>query len=339
MSSGLSDVQATSHKINSRIVILSHADTDCLVLERAILSMPPDFSSVDIVNLQQIHSDEEMKNLMSSVLALARIVVVRLLGKTSNIPLFSDFVKSIHQWGNSLIVVSGTGELNPELSALSNVPVDLQLEVTAYLQAGGIDNFAQMLKCLSDKLLLTGFGYAPPAVIPDHGIYHPLLGSDATFSQWLEIHDSRRPVVGINFYRAHCLSGNTHFIDVLIDALSAVGIDALPVWTASLKACSDGNVLPDAYRYFVREGQSFIDVLINTTSFAMAEVKGGETTAPGWSVDALRKLNIPVIQAITSGMQAEQWVNSARGLNPLDTAMNVVLPEFDGRIKIGRAHV
>ncbi|MDR3614507.1 MAG: cobaltochelatase subunit CobN [Candidatus Obscuribacterales bacterium] len=333
MSSGLSDVQATSsHKLDSRMVILSHADTDCLVLERAALSMPADFSPIDIINLQQISSDEDMKMLIDGVLAQSAIVVVRLLGKTSSVPLFSDFVRSVHQCGSSLIVVSGTGELNPELSAVSNVPVDLQLEVTAYLQAGGIDNFAQMLKCLSDKLLLTGFSYAPPAVIPDHGIYHPLLGSDATFLQWLEIHDTRRPVAGINFYRAHCLSGNTHFVDVLIDALSAVGIDALPVWTASLKACSDGDVLPDAYRYFVQEGQPVIDVLINTTSFAMAEVKGGETTASGWSVDALQKLNVPVIQAITSGMQVEQWKNSARGLNPLDTAMNVVLPEFDGRI-------
>jgi cobaltochelatase CobN len=38
------------------------------------------------------------------------------------------------------------------------------------------------------------------------------------------------------------------------------------------------------------------------------------------------------LQAITSGMIEAQWRLSTRGLNPLDAAMNVVLPEFDGRI-------
>ncbi len=44
------------------------------------------------------------------------------------------------------------------------------------------------------------------------------------------------------------------------------------------------------------------------------------------------RLGVPVLQAITSGMTREQWTLSTRGLNPLDTAMNVALPEFDGRI-------
>ena len=39
-----------------------------------------------------------------------------------------------------------------------------------------------------------------------------------------------------------------------------------------------------------------------------------------------------MLQAITSGMTEAQWRLSKRGLNPLDAAMNVVLPEFDGRI-------
>ena len=41
---------------------------------------------------------------------------------------------------------------------------------------------------------------------------------------------------------------------------------------------------------------------------------------------------MPVLQAICAGTAAWQWEASPRGLNPLDTAMNVALPEFDGRI-------
>ncbi|MDD4905425.1 MAG: cobaltochelatase subunit CobN, partial [Methylobacter tundripaludum] len=68
------------------------------------------------------------------------------------------------------------------------------------------------------------------------------------------------------------------------------------------------------------------------TAFAMGEITPGGATPAGWSVSVLEHLNVPVLQAITSGMMQHQWEQSARGLNPLDAAMNVVLPEFDGRI-------
>jgi hypothetical protein len=73
-------------------------------------------------------------------------------------------------------------------------------------------------------------------------------------------------------------------------------------------------------------------VLINTTSFAMGEVNAEGATQASWAVEAFEQLDIPVLQAITSSMTQAQWEQSERGLNPLDTAMNVALPEFDGRI-------
>eukprot|EP01037_Dinobryon_pediforme_P028873 gene28873-32311_t len=64
----------------------------------------------------------------------------------------------------------------------------------------------------------------------------------------------------------------------------------------------------------------------------MGEITPGAPTPAGWSVSALERLNVPVLQAMTSGMTLQQWQQSSRGMNPLDAAMNVVLPEFDGRI-------
>ncbi len=58
----------------------------------------------------------------------------------------------------------------------------------------------------------------------------------------------------------------------------------------------------------------------------------GPTVASGWSVDYLQKLNVAVIQAIVSTGAEEQWLESPLGLGPIDTAMSVALPEFDGRI-------
>ena len=64
----------------------------------------------------------------------------------------------------------------------------------------------------------------------------------------------------------------------------------------------------------------------------MGHVNPDGPTPSGWSVEALERLGVPILQAITVGSSHAQWDASPRGLSPLDTAMNVALPEFDGRI-------
>ncbi|MFN9395497.1 MAG: cobaltochelatase subunit CobN, partial [Pseudanabaena sp.] len=49
-------------------------------------------------------------------------------------------------------------------------------------------------------------------------------------------------------------------------------------------------------------------------------------------VDLWEALNVPVFQVIFSGGLKKTWANGTQGLNPRDMAMNVVLPEVDGRI-------
>ena len=58
----------------------------------------------------------------------------------------------------------------------------------------------------------------------------------------------------------------------------------------------------------------------------------GPTIAAGWTVDYLDKLDVPIIQGIISTGTEEDWQESSLGLGPIDTAMSIALPEFDGRI-------
>jgi cobaltochelatase CobN len=90
---------------------------------------------------------------------------------------------------------------------------------------------------------------------------------------------------------------------------------------------------PAAFDFlFDDQGHCLPDILISTISFAMGGINPDGPTAAGWNVAALEALNIPVLQAVTSGMKEEEWRLSQRGLRPLDVAMNVALPEFDGRL-------
>ena len=315
------------------IALLTHASNDLTVLHSALAQMPADFPLVTGINLQALDDEAHMTSLLAQQLGAARIIVLRVLGRLGSVPGFAELVSEARRQGRYLIAISGTGEPDPELAAVSTVPADVLQQALTYFQAGGSVNLAQLLRYLADRLLLTGFGYAPALALPEHGIYHPDLAEDADIADWLALRAAQRPSVGIVFYRAHWMSGNTRFIDALVDALEQRNLNVLPIFTASLRAGSDGGQqLPTALRYFLGQQGALIDVLINTTSFAMGEITPGGPTPAGWSVGVLESLNVPVLQAITSGMTLSQWQESKRGMNPLDAAMNVVLPEFDGRI-------
>ncbi|WP_225869938.1 cobaltochelatase subunit CobN [Glaciimonas sp. PCH181] len=329
--------QHTKKTQQSAIALLTHTANDLTVLHNAISQLPEDFAAVTGINLQTLENDRQIAALLSGDLATTRIIILRVLGRLGNVPGFSELLRHAREQGISLIAISGTGEPDPELAAVSTVSSAVAEQVLAYFHAGGSVNLAQLLRYLSDHLMLTGFGYLPAQPLPQHGIYHPDLAQGATTADWLAEHAAQnkaaRPGVGIVFYRAHWMSGNTRFIDAVIDALEQRGMNVLPVFTASLRAGADANnTLPTALRYFTDNNNVVIDVMINTTAFAMGEITPGGPTPAGWSVSVLEQLNVPVLQAITSGMTQDQWQQSARGMNPLDAAMDVVLPEFDGRI-------
>ncbi|MGZ5585330.1 MAG: cobaltochelatase subunit CobN [Methylobacter sp.] len=316
----------------SNIALLTHAPNDLMVLQSAQAQMPEDFPEVTCINLQALESDAQMTELLQHQLASANIIVLRVLGRLGSVPGFADLVRHAKNLGHHLIAISGTGEPDPELAAASTVSSDVLHQVQTYFQAGGSVNMAQLLRYLSDHFLLTGFGFEPAVDLPEHGIYHPDLSQDADIDDWLALRIPEQASIGIVFYRAHWMSGNTRFIDALIEQLEKRSLNVLPVFTSSLRAGHNDDALPSALQYFSGEQGAHIDVLINTTAFAMGEITPGGATPAGWSVSVLERLNVPVLQAITSGMMQHQWEQSARGLNPLDAAMNVVLPEFDGRI-------
>jgi cobaltochelatase CobN len=319
--------------VKASIALLTHAPNDLTVLHSALTQLPADFPRVSGINLQALESEAQMTDLLTQELDPARIIVLRVLGRLGSIPGFTELLKQAQKRGLHLIAISGTGEPDPELAAASTVPVDVLHQALTYFQAGGSINMAQLLRYLSDHFLLTGLGYEPAVALPEHGIYHPDLPQNATINDWLDIRATERPSIGIVFYRAHWMSGNTRFIDALITALEKQGMNVLPVFTASLRAGGDKvNTLPTALRFFSNHQGTHIDVLINTTAFAMGEITQGGSTPAGWSVSVLEQLDVAVLQAIASGMTETQWRLSPRGLNPLDAAMNVVLPEFDGRI-------
>ncbi len=253
----------------------------------------------------------------------AQVVVVRLLGGRRAWDGFDALAARCHAAGVPLVALGGEATPDAELTAASTAPGGVVAEAFAYLVEGGVANTANLLRFLADTLLRTGFGFDPPAPLPRQGWWHPDLGE----TELLARRDPDRPTVGIVFYRTHWQSGNTDSIAALVRAVEAAGADALPVFTYSLRPEGDGAVpaLDD-----LLAGR--VDVLVTTVLAMGASDPAGGGVDPGWSAPALARLGVPVLQAVTATSTREAWRGSDQGLSPLDTAWQVALPEFDGRV-------
>jgi cobaltochelatase CobN len=307
-------------------LILTHADTDALTVSQSGAYLPPGFPPVRAASLNRLRGEDYLVDAVLRNGKVPQVVVARLHGSLRSVPGVDRLIQLVRDGGGHLLFVNGVGVPDPELDAASTAPPAVLLETTAYLLAGGRMNVAQMLRFLSDTLLLSGYGYEHPAEQPQHGIYHPDLPPGATLADWLAHRDPARPAVGLLFYRAHWMSGNLDFVDTFVDVLDGLGADVLPVFTSSLKdsAGPDRPGWPAAFDLLCDGREPAVDVLISTLSFALGDGRHES--------EALIALDVPILQAITAGGSHDQWAASPRGLGPLDTAMNVALPELDGRV-------
>ncbi|TQM44513.1 cobaltochelatase subunit CobN [Pseudonocardia cypriaca] len=238
------------------------------------------------------------------------VVVLRLLGGRRAWP---EGVDALVASGLPVVLLGGEAAPDAELMAASTVPAGVASEALAYLAAGGTANLRELHRFLSDTVLLTGEGFEPPAATPEFGVH----GSREQ--------DPARPTVGVVFYRAHALSGNTAFVDVLCDAIEARGANALPVFCGSLRGAQ-----PELMELLGRADALVATVLAAGGTVAADASAGGEEDS--WNAGALATLDVPVLQGLCLTTSRATWAESDAALSPMDAAMQVAIPEFDGRL-------
>ena len=137
------------------ILLLSTSDTD-------LISARSSGKNYRWANPSRL-SDDELPDLLADV----AIVVVRILG---GYRAWQSGIDAVIASGVPTVLVSGEQAADAELTGLSTLAAGIAVQAHIYLAHGGVENLRQLHAFLSDTVLMTGFGFAPPVVTPTWGV-------------------------------------------------------------------------------------------------------------------------------------------------------------------------
>ena len=300
------------------IVILSSADTEIALLaaaQRRWRAQDPAAPRLRLAPILRLGHNFSVDLYMDTV-ARAQLVIARVLGGSSYWPYGVErLVETCRTGGIRLALLPGDDKPDPELMQLSSLADADAYRLWRYFAEGGPANAENLLRHVAS---LTGHEsqWAEPTPLLRAGLHWPdcaLPSLDEVAARW----HGAGGIVPIVFYRALVQSGNTAPVDALVHALSARRLRPLPVFVQSLK---DG------------EATALFDEILAAAPPAVILNATGFSVHAGSAEDPLAKADCPVLQVVFAGSDEERWRAGTGGLGPRDLAMNVALPEIDGRV-------
>ena len=301
------------------IVVLSAADTELASLAAARATLGETFPSVRLANLMQLSHNASVDLYCEAVIAEARLVIVRLLGGKSYWPYgVEQIAETCTATGATLVLLPGDDQPDPELAAHSTAGTEAYRRLWSYLLHGGAANSRSFL-AFAATLIGRRFEWLEPAELPRAGIWWPNLDHPG-LADLRQVWTKDRPVAALVFYRALVQADNVAPVRALVEALGRNGVNCLPVYCTSLKDPVSAGIIESLLV------ESEAGVVLNGTGFAVSTPGKPNVNSP------LNATGAPVLQVVFSGGNEKDWRAGTRGLSARDIAMNVALPEVDGRI-------
>ncbi|RZK04028.1 MAG: cobaltochelatase subunit CobN [Novosphingobium sp.] len=302
------------------IVVLTVADSELACFAGAAALLPDGAPSVRLANLLQLKHPYSVDLYVEKVVAKAKFVCVILLGGKSYWPYGIDEIALVaREKGIAFAAIADGREADPALDRASTVPAEVREKLREYLRQGGVPNALSFLRQAA-RLIGHDVGLPDdPVPIADAGLY--LAGVERPGladlgARWVE----GRPVALFVFYRALMIAGTLGAADAVIAALEARGFNVAAVHVRALREPFAIDLLGGLIEAVSPQ------VVVNATSFAASS--SGEPRLPG----VLERADCPILQTAFAGIEESEWQAAARGLGPRDLAMNVALPEVDGRL-------
>ena len=307
------------------ILFLSAADTELAAIAAAHRARGSE-ARLRLASLATLSHPMSVDTYVERTARHAKLIVIRALGGASYFRYVLEALLATAV-ANDIKLVALPGDDRPDegLSAFNRIEDEDRQNLWAYLNEGGADNADRFL-AYADAIVL-GRGKPEPAIpLEKAGIWWPGQGV-VDVATWRKSASDRAvpeghnpPTAAICFYRAYVQSGETRPVEMLIDALAAEGVRALPLFVSSLKEAVSIETVRAAFAAVQPE------VVLNATSFAVSAPGAGRKPT------VLDETGAPVLQVIFSGSSREAWEASGQGLTARDLGMNVSLPEVDGRV-------
>jgi len=301
------------------IVFISAADTELACLSDAVASMDESYPSLRLANLMTLSHNMSVDLYVDAVIRHAKLVVVRCLGGMGYWPYgIERIAETCRRRDIKLALLPGDDQPDATLDGLSTLDREARHQLWQYRIHGGAENDRNFL-AYAATLLGQDREWNPPRPLLRAGLYWPNTDTasiEAIREDWV----NGAPVAAITFYRALLQSGTLAPVDSLIRALSDHGLNPLPVYISGLKDPVSAELLEALFT------EDKPDIVLNATGFAVSQ-----PGAPRKET-AFDQADCPVLQVVLGGSTRAAWADNVQGLSPKDLAMNVVLPEVDGRI-------
>ncbi|RYE28452.1 MAG: cobaltochelatase subunit CobN, partial [Hyphomicrobiales bacterium] len=311
------------------VLVLSFTDSDLSALAVAAGGTK---LSVRLAPLRRLRHPLSVDFLIEKTAAQCRFVLVRCLGGLDYWRYGIEQLAHVcRREGIALAVLPGDDRADDRLAEYGTVPAACAQAILGYFKAGGVENMRRLLAVAGGYLHASrdrlAVGPAPAGQTTDDiGDLAPVplpllfaLDRDARPLAWRDALASLppgKPLVPILFYRSGITAGDTATGEAIATALTARGLAPLPLALTSLK---DPAVTAELAALIATRRPALI---VTTTAFSARE--GADFVLDG--------ADCPILQAVPVGSPREAWEASPRGLSAADLAMQVALPEFDGRI-------
>ena len=271
---------------------------------------------------------------LAELLDGAAVVVVRVLGGYRALPKTIDTVIASRV---PAVVVSGEQAPDADLMERSTVPAGIAVQAHTYLAEGGVANLGQLHDFLCDTVLMTGYGFSPPAATPAWGMLERSCTTGAGCPSGTPCFPAQSmaaaraalpadaPRIAVLYYRAQQLAGNTAYVEALCCAIERAGGRPVPVYCTSLRTPE-----PELLELLRGVDAMVVTVLAAGAAVPAAVTAGGDDDS--WNVKHLAALDIPILQGLCLTSSRAQWMANDSGLSPRDVATQVAVPEFDGRV-------
>ena len=298
------------------MVVLSFSDTDLSALSAAWHARKDELPTLRLASLKRLRHPMSVDLYIESVIANARAVIVRALGGLEYWRYGIERIAAVAaSRGIAFAAVPGCDKPDPRLKSFSTIPQEDVDLIERYFREGGAQNAGNALALMArlsgrDAIAAPPQSIGPVTCLTCDGREISVEAASAEIP-------ADKPTGLITFYRAQLVAGDTAPIRALMAALAREGLSPLALAVTSLK---DGAAAPDVETLLAAVKPA---VILNATAFSATRDDGSTV---------LDAADCPVLQVVLAGAGREAWASSPRGLSPTDIAMNVVLPELDGRI-------